>query len=79
MGCRAWSVLFSNTAGAHELGRTHDWVVIFYSRDGDEGQCTVVDETHGPLRHRRVVRGREPECREHYARLDAGTDTHFAS
>jgi len=73
------TALFSNTARAHELGRTHDWVVIFYSRDGDEGQCTVVDETHGPLRNRRVVRGREPECREHYARLDAGPEPHFAS
>ena len=33
-----------------------------------EGQCTVVSETHGPLAGRRVVRGREAECRAHYAR-----------
>jgi CheY-like chemotaxis protein len=32
------SALFSNTARAHELGRTRDWVVIYYERDGDEGQ-----------------------------------------
>jgi len=59
-----WSfhALFSNTARAHELGRTRDWVVIFYERDGDEGQCTVVTERAGPLRGRRVVRGREAEC-----------------
>ncbi len=57
------TVLFSNTARAHELGKTEDWVVIFYSRDGEEGQCTVVTETHGPLAGRRVVRGRETECR----------------
>jgi DNA polymerase (family 10) len=58
--------LFSNTARAHELGKTRDWVVIFYSRDGDEGQCTVVTETRGPLAGRRVVRGWEAECRAHY-------------
>ena len=56
------TALYSNTARAHELRRTHDWVVIHYSRDGNEGQCTVVDETHGPLARRRVVRGREDEC-----------------
>jgi hypothetical protein len=59
-----WQVtaLFSNTARAHELGRTDDWVVLFYERDGDSGQCTVVTETRGPLTGRRVVRGRESEC-----------------
>lgn len=56
------TVLFSNTARAHELGRTRDWVIVYYHRDGDEGQCTVVTETHGPLAGRRVVRGREKEC-----------------
>jgi hypothetical protein len=67
----AWhlTVLFSNTARAHELGRTQDWVVIFYVRDGDEGQCTIVNETHGPLIGRRVVRGRETDCLEHYASI----------
>ncbi len=55
--------LFSNTARAHELGRTGDWVVLFYERNGDSGQCTVVTETRGPLAGRRVVRGRESECR----------------
>jgi predicted flap endonuclease-1-like 5' DNA nuclease len=60
------TALFSNTARAHELGRTHDWVVIFYERDGDAGQCTVVTETRGPLTGRRVVRGREAECLRHY-------------
>jgi len=56
------SALFSNTARAHELGHTRDWVVIYYERDGDEGQCTVVTEPWGPLRGQRVVRGREEEC-----------------
>jgi putative hydrolase len=59
-----FTALFSNTARAHELGRTDDWVVIYYY-DGDhqEGQNTVVTETHGPLRGQRVVRGREREAR----------------
>jgi hypothetical protein len=62
-----FTVLFSNTAKAHELGRTRDWVVIyFYDHDHVEGQHTVVTETRGPLAGRRVVRGREAECREHY-------------
>ncbi len=64
-----FTALFSNTAQAHQLGRTRDWVVIYYYDDEHaEGQCTVVSETHGPLAGRRVVRGREAECRAHYAR-----------
>lgn len=65
------TALFSNTQRAHQLGRTHDWVVIYYHRDGDHGQCTVVTGHNGPLEGRRVVRGREPECRRYYA--DAGS------
>lgn len=59
-----FTALFSNTARAHELMRTNDWVVLyFYGSDHREGQCTVVTETRGPLEGRRVVRGREAECR----------------
>ena len=61
------TALYSNTRRAHELGRTHDWVVIYYHRDGDHGQCTVVTSRTGALRDLRVVRGREPECHRHYA------------
>lgn len=57
--------LFSNTARAHELNRTDDWVVLyFYDDDHREGQCTVVTEFRGPLQGRRVVRGRETECQQ---------------
>lgn len=57
------TLLYSNTARAHELGRTQDWVVVYFRSDGSpEGQCTIVTETHGPLAGRRVVRGREDEC-----------------
>ena len=63
-----FTALFSNTAQAHQLGRTRDWVVLyFYDDQHAEGQHTVVTETHGPLAGRRVVRGREPECRAHYS------------
>jgi putative hydrolase len=58
-----FTVLYSNTARAHELGRTHDWVVVyFYDDDHREGQHTIVTETQGPLAGQRVVRGREAEC-----------------
>ncbi len=63
----SFSALYSNTARAHELGATRDWVVIYYERDGAEGQCTVVTERTGVLQRRRVVRGRESECARHYA------------
>jgi len=61
------TLMYSNTARAHELQRTRDWVVVyFYDDHHQEGQCTVVTETRGPLADRRVVRGRELECREYY-------------
>jgi putative hydrolase len=64
-----FTALFSNTAQAHQLGRTRDWVVLyFYDDEHAEGQHTVVTETHGALTGRRVVRGRETECRAHYTK-----------
>jgi putative hydrolase len=58
-----FTVLFSNTAQANKLGRTDDWVVAyFYNDDHEEGQHTIVTETHGALKGKRVVRGREAEC-----------------
>lgn len=57
-----FTALYSNTARAHELGRTGDWVVIyFYDHDHQEGQRTVVTETRGPRAGQRVVRGREQD------------------
>lgn len=61
-----FTALYSNTAQAHELGKTHDWVVIYYERDGKERQNTVVTETQGPLKGKRVVRGRAAENRRYY-------------
>lgn len=62
----SFTALYSNTARAHKLGRTRDWVVIYYDRDGHEEQVTVVTEYQGDLAGQRVVRGRESECREYY-------------
>lgn len=64
-----FTVLFSNTARAHELGRIGDWVVVYFHTDTEpEGQRTVVTEGGGQLVGRRVVRGREEECRLYYSR-----------
>ena len=61
------TALFSNTARAHQLGRTQDWVMIyFYDDKHHEDQYTVVTETHGSLKDKRVVRGREAECADYY-------------
>lgn len=70
-GDRRYTALYSNTPRAHELNRTHDWVVLHWEQGGDRGQQTVITATLGPLRSRRVVRGREAECEEHYRGLGA--------
>jgi hypothetical protein len=62
-----FTALFSNTARAHELHATRDWVVLQFEGSGEEGRCTVLTETRGPLAGRRVVRGREHECAAYYA------------
>ena len=65
----AWhfTALFSNTARAHDLRRTDDWVVVYFHSDSEpEGQHTIVTETRGSLIGKRVVHGREQECRAYY-------------
>lgn len=62
-----FTALYSNTAHAHELGRTQDWVVLYFHDDDQaERQRTVVNEHRGALTGNRVVRGRELECRAWY-------------
>ena len=69
-GDREYTVLYSNTARAHELGRTQDWVVLYFGGESSgERQCTVSTAERGPLRGRRIVRGRESECRGYYSQL----------
>ncbi|MDH3663029.1 MAG: helix-hairpin-helix domain-containing protein [Alphaproteobacteria bacterium] len=62
-----FTALFSNTARAHELQRTDDWVVVYFHSDREpESQSAIVTETRGSLIGKRVVRGRERECRVYY-------------
>jgi NAD-dependent DNA ligase len=62
-----FTALYSNSERAHKLDRVHDWVVIyFYDDHHQEGQHTIVTETHGTLFGKRVVRGRESECHQYY-------------
>ena len=60
-GRRHYTALFSNTALAHRLARTDDWVVIYWDNGRGERQGTVVTADRGPLKGRRIVRGREAE------------------
>ena len=62
----SFTALFSNTARAHQRKATRDWVVLYYQHNESEQQCTVVTEEKGELAGKRVVRGRELECREFY-------------
>ena len=59
---RHYTALFSNTARAHELGTTHDWVVIYRDDSDAEGRWTVITSQFGKLRGLRIVRGREDQC-----------------
>jgi DNA polymerase (family 10) len=62
-----YTVLFSNTARAHELGTIRDWVVIYRDDHNGAGQWTVVTARYGALQGKRVVRGRDSECASYYA------------
>jgi putative hydrolase len=64
---RHYTALFSNTARAHRLGTTHDWVVLYCDDGPREGQWTVITAAFGPMRGKRIVRGREEECAAFYA------------
>ncbi|HXH10600.1 MAG TPA: helix-hairpin-helix domain-containing protein [Alphaproteobacteria bacterium] len=65
-GERHYTALFSNTARAHQMGMTHDWVVLYYDGGRDERQCTVITSQRGTLKGKRIVRGREAECARYY-------------
>lgn len=66
---RHYTALYSNTARAHELGTTHDWVVIYRDDEARRYQCTAITSRFGSLRGHRIIRGREDECREYYDRI----------
>jgi DNA polymerase (family 10) len=71
-GERHYTALYSNTARAHELGRIHDWVVLYYDHGRDEQQCTVITAQRGICAGERVVAGRENECTAYY-QMQPGT------
>jgi DNA polymerase (family X) len=70
-GERHYTALFSNTARAHQLGMTHDWVVLYHDSGRGEGQCTVITSQRGRLKGKRIVRGREAECVPYYQERQA--------
>lgn len=66
-----FTALFSNTKRAHELGKTDDWVVIYYQQEGHpEGRATVVTQTSGVHAGDRVVRGREQNEEYHVSNTE---------
>ena len=65
-GKRHYTALFSNTARAHDLHKTHDWVVLYCEGHGAEQQYTVITSEFGRLKGQRIVRGRETECEDYY-------------
>lgn len=65
-GQRHYTALFSNTARAHQLHKTRDWVVLYYDGHDGERQCTVITSEFGRLKGLRIVRGREDECEAYY-------------
>jgi DNA polymerase (family X) len=73
-GTRHYTVMFSNTALAHQLKKTRDWVLLYYDDDRHgEHQCTVVTGHQPAFLNKRVVRGREPACDEYYRTCEART------
>ena len=63
---RHYTALFSNTARAHELGKTRDWVVLFCDSGDTESRFTVITSEFGRLQGQRIVAGREAECEKYY-------------
>ena len=63
---RRYCIYYANTARSHQLDHLHDWVVIYCLDKEAFGRWTVITSTYGTLRGRRIVRGREAECKKHY-------------
>jgi hypothetical protein len=70
---RHYTALYSNTVRAHELGMTRDWVVVYRDDRDGHGQWTVITSQFGPMRGKRIIRGREGECASYYARQAKAT------
>jgi putative hydrolase len=72
-GARHYTALFSNSALAHQLKRTRDWVILYYDDDHGERQCTVITGHQAPFSGKRIVRGREEDCAAYYQSRGAMT------
>ena len=73
-GGRHYTALFSNTARAHEQGKTRDWVVLFCDNGETENRFTVITSEFGRLQGQRIVTGREGECEKYYRRATPPTN-----
>lgn len=65
-GARHYTALFSNSALAHQLKKTRDWVILYYDDEHGEHQCTVITSHQTPFSGKRIVRGREEDCAAYY-------------
>ena len=65
-GPRHYTALFSNSALAHRLKKTRDWVILYYDDDHGERQCTMITARGEPFTGKRIVRGRETDCATYY-------------
>jgi hypothetical protein len=74
-GDRHYTALYSNTPRAHEMGMTHDWVVIYRDDHHGHGQWTIITSQFGSLRGKRIIRGREAECAAWYGQPRASLPT----
>lgn len=72
-GARHYTALFSNSALAHQLKKTRDWVILYYDDDHGEHQCTVITSHQAPFSGKRIVRGREEDCTNYYQSREAMT------
>jgi putative hydrolase len=64
-----YRVMYSNTERAHRLHKSSDWVIVHaYDDMHHEFHRTIVTETRGPLKGKRVVRGYEAECMRYFQR-----------
>jgi DNA polymerase (family X) len=72
---RHYTALFSNTARAHEQGKTRDWVVLFCDNGDVEHRFTIITSEFGRLQGQRIVAGREAECEKYYDRASNASPT----
>lgn len=70
---RHYIAMFSNSALAHRLNKTRDWVLLYYDDEDGERQCTVVTGHSPPFTGKRLIRGREEDCAAYYTAREGET------